>query len=119
MPIDRLILCGRGSFWKSSFRLRIGSPANGGMCSNMVVVWGVSCSSAGSVRSASQCRGDVLVDGLGLVGRRVALQHLTVLADQELREVPLDYLAAEDAGLLALQPFPQRMCVAAVDLDLA
>src|SRR5450432_3594289 len=35
MPIDRLILCGRGSFWKSSLRLRIGSPPNGSTCSNM------------------------------------------------------------------------------------
>src|SRR6266545_3675957 len=31
MPMLRLILCGRGSFWKSSLRLRIGSPAKGGL----------------------------------------------------------------------------------------
>src|SRR5436190_11064953 len=35
MPIERLILPGRGSFWKSSFRLRIGSPPNGSTCSNI------------------------------------------------------------------------------------
>src|SRR6516225_10370918 len=37
MPIDRLILLARGSFWKSSFNDRIGSPANGSMCSNMAM----------------------------------------------------------------------------------
>src|ERR1700741_4946798 len=104
MPIDRLILFGRGSFWKSSFRLRIGSPANGGVCSNMMTAGGRFGWDSGSERG-----GDVLLDRLGLVGRRVALDHLAILADQEFREVPLDRLAAEQTGLLALEPLPQRM----------
>jgi hypothetical protein len=33
-------LWGRGSFWKSSLRLRIGSPAKGSTCWNMVKMTG-------------------------------------------------------------------------------
>src|SRR4051812_41401102 len=98
MPIDRLILCGLGSFWKSSLRLRIGSPANGSTCSNM----------AGKFLGG-QRRLDVGAQRLRRVVRRVALDDAAVPADQELGEIPLDRLGAEDAGRLGGEPFPERM----------
>jgi hypothetical protein len=52
---------------------------------------------------------DVGADRLGRVVRRVALEHLAVAADQELGEVPLDRLGAEQARRLGLQPVPQRV----------
>src|SRR3954466_1968940 len=71
------------------------------------------------MRGSGRERGlDVLLDGFGLLGRRISLADLAVAADQELGEVPLDRLDAEQAGLLALQPLPQRMRIRAVDLDL-
>src|ERR1035438_1129706 len=107
MPIDRLILPGRGSFWKSSFRLRIGSPPNGSTCSNIVVVLG------------RKGRFDVALQGRGRIVRCIALDDLAVLADQKLGEVPLDRLRAEDAGRFGGEPLPERVCVVAVDVDLA
>src|ERR687889_576608 len=105
MPMLRLILPGRGSFWKSSFRLRIGSPANGSTCWNM----------ATPPRSRGEGRFDRGPHRVRRVGRRVALDDTAVAADQELREVPLDRLGAEDARRLARQPLPERMGVGAVD----
>src|SRR5947208_192850 len=112
MPMLRLIFPARGSRWKSSFRLRMGSPPNGSTCSNM-----------GFLVERGRCSGserglDVGAHRLGRVGRRVALDDLAVLADQELGEVPLDRLRAEKARLLLGQPFPERMCAATVHLDL-
>src|SRR3954469_12855836 len=106
MPIDRLILPDRGSFWKSSLRLRIGSPPNGSTCSNIAVL----CRERGF---------DVALQRLGRIVRRVALDDLAVLADQELGEVPLDRLGAEDSGRLRGEPLPERRRVVAVDVDLA
>src|ERR1035438_3797268 len=107
MPIDRLILPGRGSFWKSSFRLRIGSPPNGSTCSNIVVVLG------------RERRFDVALQGRGRIVRCIALDDLAVLADQKLGEVPLGRLRAEDGGRLGGEPLPEWMRLVAVDLDLA
>src|SRR5690606_36481067 len=45
-------------------------------------------------------------------------QHLSVAADQELGEVPLDRTEAQQAAPLAPEPGPQRMRAGAVDLDL-
>ena len=60
--------------------------------------------------AASGERGfDVLRERLGRVGRCVALEHLAVAADQELGEVPLDRVDAEEAALLFLQPLVQGM----------
>src|SRR4029078_7217040 len=98
---------GRGSFWKSSFRLRIGSPPNGSTCSNMP-------------RLSGGERGfDVAPERLGRIVRREALDHLAVPADQELGEVPLDRLGAEDAWRLGREPLPDRRRLVAVDVDLA
>src|SRR5436189_1899517 len=103
MPIDRLILPGRGSFWKSSFRLRIGSPPNGSTCSNMA-----------ARRSGGERRFDVAAQRLGRIVRREALDDLAVLADQELGEVPLDRLGAEDARRFGGEPLPDRRRLVAV-----
>src|ERR1017187_4467316 len=109
MPIERLILPGRGSFWKSSLRLRIGSPPNGSTCSNMVV---------SRELGGEGCFDVALERGRRLVGR-IALDDLAVLTDQELGEVPLDRLRAEDARCLGSEPLPQRMRLRSVDVDLA
>src|SRR5688572_3561737 len=61
---------------------------------------------------------DVPGDGFGLLVRRVALEHATVATDQELGEVPLDRVNAEQSALLVLQPLPQRMRAVAIDVDL-
>src|ERR1035438_3548312 len=98
MPIERLILPGRGSFWKSSLRLRIGSPPNGSTCSNVVLP-----------DLCSEGRFDVAFQGRGRIVRCVALDDLAVLADQELGEVPFDRLRAEDAGRLGGEPLPEWM----------
>src|SRR3954470_531807 len=107
MPIDRLILPGRGSFWKSSFRLRIGSPPNGSTCSNIAV------RSSGGERCF-----DVATQRLGRIVGTEALEHLAVLADQELGEVPLHRLGAEDPGRFGGEPLPDRPRLLAVDVDL-
>src|SRR6188768_4074957 len=104
MPIERLILPGRGSFWKSSFRLRIGSPPNGSTCSNMV-----------ARGSGGERRFDVAAEGFGRIVGRKALDHLAVLADQELREVPLDRLGAENPRRFGGEPLPDRRRLVAVD----
>src|ERR1700712_418679 len=46
---------------------------------------------------------DVFAQRLRRVLRPEAFDDLAVAADQELREVPLDRLAAQEAGLLALE----------------
>src|SRR6059058_1393456 len=114
MPMLRLILPGRGSFWKSSLRLRIGSPANGSTCWNMMLV----LRKAGRARSGRERGLDVGLERSRRVGRRVALDRTAVLADQEFREVPLDRLGAEHAPRFARQPLPEGMRAGAVDLDL-
>src|SRR3546814_7351390 len=63
-------------------------------------------------------RSDVACQRSGLVGRRIPLDHPPVAADEELAEVPLDRIDAEQAALLLLQPLPQRMRAVAVDVDL-
>ena len=70
-----------------------------------------------SDRISGESRLDVGADLAGLGGRPVAVEHLAVAADQELREVPLDG-PAEQAALLALEPLVERVGVLAVDLDL-
>src|ERR1017187_389686 len=109
MPIERLILACRGSFWKSSLRLRIGSPPKGSTCSNM----GVSSILGG------QRRFDVALQRARRIVGRIALDDLAVLADEKLGEVPLDRFRAEDSRGLCGEPLPQRMCLVAVDVDLA
>ncbi|MCY1542564.1 hypothetical protein D9M68_783190 [compost metagenome] len=51
--------------------------------------------------------------------RGVTLEHAAVLAHQELGEVPLDGLAAQQAGRLRAEPLVERMGLGAVDVDLA
>src|SRR3974390_692011 len=97
MPIERLILPARGSRWKASFRLRIGAPPNR--------------SPAPRTGSGRERGLEVGAHRLRRVRGGVALDDLAVLADQELGEVPLDRLAAEQARLLLGQPLPQRMRV--------
>src|SRR3546814_16707293 len=63
-------------------------------------------------------RSDVACQRSGLVGRRIPLDHPPVAADEELAEVPLDRIDAEQAALLLLQPLTQRMRAVAVDVDL-
>src|SRR5205085_3660481 len=75
-------------------------------------------STGGCRTSSGQRLFDVATQAVGRVVGRVALQHLAVAADQELGEVPLDALGAEQPGLFALQPLPQRVSVLAVDLRL-
>src|SRR5688572_30486702 len=50
--------------------------------------------------SGRQCGLDVARDRLGLVGGRIALEHAAVAPDQELAEVPLDRIDAQEAALL-------------------
>src|SRR5690606_1945751 len=63
--------------------------------------------------------GDVLFDGVGGVGRRIALYHLAILVHQELGEVPLDRLAAKNARRFLLEVLVERMRVITIDVDLA
>src|SRR5215472_11332566 len=107
MPIERLILPGRGSFWKSSLRLRIGSPPNGSTCANIVMA------------SRGQCRLDRALHRRGRIVGGEPLDHLAVLADQELGEVPLDRPCAEDARRFGCEPLPEWRRLGAVDVDLA
>src|SRR5690348_15656123 len=78
----------------------------------------------GKVKSRSparrllQQRGEVLADLLRRVGRRVAAHDLAFAIHQELGEVPLDRLGAEQAGRLVLEVFVKRVRVPAVDLGL-
>ena len=59
---------------------------------------------------------DILGDALGLVGRGIAAHHLPLAVDQELGEVPLDALAAQQPRRLALQPLVERRRARPVDL---
>src|SRR6185312_4470078 len=72
----------------------------------------------GQRRSVRQQAIQLPADLLRGVGGRVALHHLSMAVDQELGEVPLDRLAAEDALALVLQPLVQRVRMLAVHLDL-
>ncbi len=55
---------------------------------------------------------------LRLRRRRIAIDHAAILADQELREVPLDAFAAKQSLLGRRQVLEQRMRRLAVDVDL-
>ena len=76
--------------------------------------------------SKSGCRGQC---GQGFVNiccqlfgrrlRRKAFNDLAVAPDEELGEIPLHGLAAEQAGGLLLEPVEQRLGLRAVDVDLA
>src|SRR3546814_5569984 len=70
------------------------------------------------LRLCPECRLDVGHKLLGPGGRGVAVEHPAVTTNQELAEVPFDRVDPEQAALLLLQPFPQRMRTGAVDLDL-
>jgi hypothetical protein len=61
---------------------------------------------------------DVLRQTFRGIGGRVAPDHLPVLANQELGEIPLDGLAAQDAGRFGGQPLVQRVGLWAIDVDL-
>jgi hypothetical protein len=75
-----------------------------------------------SVSGGGGASGERRLDGGGkvfrLVGRRVAAHDFTVSVDQELGEIPLDRLRAEEARRYLLQRPEQRMGVRAVDLGL-
>src|SRR5688500_6894546 len=68
--------------------------------------------------ASGQRRLDVLHQRLWRIRRCITLDDASVAADQELAEVPLDRADAEEAALLILQPFPQRVRAVAVDVDL-
>src|SRR3546814_7884935 len=53
-----------------------------------------------------------------VTGVQTCALPISVAADEELAEVPLDRIDAEQAALLLLQPLPQRMRAVAVDVDL-
>ena len=55
---------------------------------------------------------------LGLVARRIAAHDTKLPVDQELGEVPLDRLRAQEAGRVLFERLEQRMGVRAIDLDL-
>ena len=59
---------------------------------------------------------DLSLQVLRLLGAGPATLYFSVLADEELLEVPLDALQAHQAGFLVLQPLEGRVCVVAVDL---
>src|SRR6266511_1628939 len=61
---------------------------------------------------------DVGHDGLGLGLRRIAFDDVPLAVDEELGEVPLDRLGAEQAGLFLLQVLVKRRGGPAVDVDL-
>ena len=88
------------------------------MCSNMKGSMG-SCGRNAGDGSGRQGGLDVGLEGVGCVRGGVALEHLPVATDQELGEVPLDGLGAEQARRLGAQPCPERVRAAAVDFDLA
>src|SRR3546814_17767202 len=54
---------------------------------------------------------------LGLGGRCKTLDHLTVLADQELGEIPLNAFGPQYTGRPLLELDKQRMGIGTVDLD--
>lgn len=62
---------------------------------------------------------DELLKSLRLGGGGPTTLDLAVTADEELLEVPLDTLDAQDTGLLVLQPVPDGLGLVAVDVDLA
>src|SRR5271170_4434132 len=59
---------------------------------------------------------DVGADAFRRRGRRVALNNVALLVDQELSEVPLDGVA-QQAALLALQKLVERVSVVAIHFD--
>lgn len=62
---------------------------------------------------------DGLLKSLGLGSGSPATLNLAVTADQELLEIPLDTLDAQDTSLLVLQPVIDGLRLVTVDLDLA
>lgn len=86
-----------------------------------------------SNRSCKTCRGngiknsqihlleqflDIRSDRVGLGSGRVALDHLALLVDEELGEVPLNAFKAEESGLLVLQELEDLVRVGAVNVRL-
>jgi hypothetical protein len=67
-------------------------------------------------RSADDCR-DVVQELFGLLAGRIAAQHSKLPVDQELGEVPLDRLRAQEAGRVLFERLKQRMGVCAVDFN--
>jgi hypothetical protein len=67
--------------------------------------------------SAEDCR-DVARELLWLGAWRVAVRDSKLPVDQELGEIPLDRLRAQEAGRVLFERLKQRMGVRAVDLDL-
>ena len=67
--------------------------------------------------SAQDCL-DVFGELLGLLAGRIAAQHSKLPVDQELGEIPLDHLRAQEAGRVLFESLKQPMGVRAVDLDL-
>src|SRR5690606_13927476 len=59
-----------------------------------------------------------LAQALRLGGRAPSFDHSALPVDEKLAEIPLDAFAAENAGLLALEPDIKRMGSGTVDVDL-
>ena len=55
---------------------------------------------------------------LRLLARRIAAHHAKLPVDQELGEIPLDRLRAQEAGRFLFERLKQRMGVRAIDFDL-
>src|SRR5579864_2473056 len=70
-----------------------------------------------SVR-ASQHLFDRFLDVFGLGHRREAIDDLAASVDEELGEIPLNVLGAENAGLLVLEILVERVCLRSVDIYL-
>src|SRR5690348_9639883 len=65
-----------------------------------------------------QERGEILVDLLRLVRRRVTPHHVALAVDQEFGEIPLDRFRAQHARRGVLEVSIKRMRVRAIDVDL-
>src|SRR6185437_3080721 len=65
-----------------------------------------------------QERGEILVDLLRLVRRRVTPHHVALAVDQEFGEIPLDRFRAQHARCSVLHELVQRVRVRAIDVNL-
>src|SRR5580698_4853882 len=69
-------------------------------------------------RPLAERRLDVLSERLRPIGRRIAAQDAKLPVDQELCEIPLDRLRAQETACFLFERLEQRMGVRAVDFDL-
>src|SRR6185437_5583925 len=92
----------RATDWRSracstTTSARTARPASAATSMRSRCCWRTTAAATDRDRSAAQPGQRVLADLLRRIGGGVALHHLAIRIDQELGEVPLDRLAAEDA----------------------